>query len=526
VAGWSDERSAAGGHNPWLIVLVISVPTFMEVLDTAIANVALRHIAGGLSISSDESTWVLTSYLVANAVIIPISGWLSDVIGRKRYFNISVALFTLSSFLCGISPSLPVLILARILQGIGGGGLAPSMQSMLADTFPPQKRGLAFGAFGFVTVCGPVFGPSIGGWITDNTSWHWIFLINVPIGILSMFLVQLLVHEPEALEKERAARLKKGFRVDFPGFVLVALALGCLEVTLDRGQRDDWFSSPLITSMAVLSAIGFVGLIVRELSVDEPIVDLRLLATRNFAICCVVMLTAGVIIFGSTALIPQMLQEVMGYTATNAGLALTMGGIATVLIMPLVGLMTDKVDVRILLGTALIVQALALWNMSHLNAAISFTDAALARFYQSIALPFLFVPVTAAAYVGLSRSQTSQASALLNVARNLGGTIGISTSQTILERRGQFHQSRIVEGLNGSNPDFNAWVNSASGAINDASAGMTAPLAALYQQVQQQARMLSYLDVFHTLTIFVFFVAPLVLLLRRGGSPAGAGGGH
>lgn len=521
---WSNARSAAGDYNPWLIVLVISIPTFMEVLDTAIANVALAHIAGGLSISNDEATWVITSYLVANAVIIPISGWLSDTIGRKRYFAISVALFTFSSFLCGIAPNLGVLIIARILQGAGGGGMAPSMQSMLADTFPPEQRGLAFGAFGFVTVCGPVFGPALGGWITDNASWHWIFLINVPIGLFSLFLVQTFVSEPKALVREREKRLKKGLNLDVAGFGFVALALGCLEVTLDRGQRDDWFSSTLITSMAVLSVIGFIGLLIRELNVKEPVVDLRLLANRNFGICFLIMLTAGVIIFGSTQLIPQMLQEVLGYSATDAGLAITTGGIAAVMVMPLVGLLTGRVDVRILLGVALTVQVLALWNMSHLNAGISFGVASRARFYQSLALPFLFVPVTAAAYVGLKASQTSQASALLNVARNLGGTLGISTAQTMLEQRGQFHQARLVEQLNPLNPTYNSWLSSAGQGLNTGAADNQAPLALLYSQMQQQARMLSFLDVFHTLAVFVLFVTPLVLLLRKpkGGAPAGA----
>jgi DHA2 family multidrug resistance protein len=395
------------------------------------------------------------------------------------------------------------------------------MQSMLADTFPPQQRGRAFAAFGIVTICGPVFGPTLGGWITDNSSWHWIFLINVPVGILSFMLVELFVCEPKILIKERAERLKKGLRVDFIGFALVALALGCLEVTLDRGQRDDWFSSGLITGMAVLSVLGFIGLIWRELTTDDPIIDLRLLKVRNFAVCCLIMMTIGVIIFGSTQLIPQLLQEVLGYTATDAGLAMTTGGVASLLIMPLVGVLTDKVDARFLLGGALVWQGFALWNLSFLNGEISFQVATIARFYQAITLPFLFVPLTAAAYVGLRQDQTSQASALLNVARNLGGTFGISTAQTMLEQRGQFHQERIVEGLNGLNPVYNDWIASTSRAIGSADGGIQAPLALLYSQVQQQATLLSFLDVFHTLTIFVFLVAPLVFLLKRGKSAAG-----
>ncbi|MBV9842833.1 MAG: DHA2 family efflux MFS transporter permease subunit [Sphingomonadaceae bacterium] len=530
---WSDARSAAGKVNKWVIVAIISIPTFMEVLDAAIANVALSHIAGGLSISNDEATWVVTSYLVANAAIIPISGWLSDTIGRKRYFLISIALFAISSLLCGMAPNLTFLILARVFQGVGGGGLAPVEQSMIADTFPPQQRGMAFAAFAFVVVCGPVFGPTLGGVITDNINWHWIFLINVPIGAISFILAQLFVCEPKIMAKERAKRLKGGLRVDLLGFLFVALALGCLEVTLDRGQREDWFSSGLITTTAIFSALGFIGLIIRELSIDDPIVDLRVLANRNFAICCLVMMTGGLIIFGSTQLIPQMLQEVLGYTATDAGLALTAGGVATVLVMPFAGMLTGKVDVRALLGFALLSQGLALLNMTHLDSTISFSDAALARLYQAFALPFLFVPVSAAAYVGLAQSQSNQASALINVARNLGGTFGISTAQTMLERRQQFHQTRLVEGLNGLNPNYNEWINNAGASINGATqAGgassdtMAGPLGALYQQVQQQATMLSFVDVFHVLMIFVFVVTPLVLLLRPPKPGAAPGPGH
>jgi MFS transporter, DHA2 family, multidrug resistance protein len=531
--GWSDKRSAAGKVNKWLIVAIISIPTFMEVLDSAIANVALSHIAGGLSISNDEATWVVTSYLVANAAIIPISGWLSDVIGRKRYFLISIALFAISSLLCGMAPNLTFLIFARVFQGVGGGGLAPVEQSMLADTFPPQQRGMAFAAFAFVVVCGPVFGPTLGGIITDNINWHWIFLINVPIGIVSFILAELFVCEPKLMQRERAARLKKGLRFDLPGFIFVALALGCLEITLDRGQREDWFSSGMIITTASLSAFGFIGLVIRELSIKEPIVDLRVLANRNFAICCLVMMTGGIIIFGSTQLIPQLLEEVLDYNATNAGLALTLGGIATVVCMPFAGMLTGKVDVRVLLFLSLATQTLALWHMTHLNAAMGFDDAAMARLYQAFALPFLFVPVSTAAYVGLKQSQSGQASALINVARNLGGTFGISTAQTMLARREQFHQAHLVEGLNGLNPNYNEWLGQAGAAINGTTQGgvgsgdaMTAPLGVLYGQVQQQATMLSFIDVFHMLMVFVLFVTPFVLLLRPPKAGAGAGPAH
>ncbi len=523
AGGWTDARSAAGRHSPWLIVGIISIATFMEVLDTSIANVALQHIAGGLSVSTDEATWVLTSYLVANAIVIPISGWLSDVIGRKRYYMISVALFTVSSLLCGLAPNLATLVLARILQGIGGGGLAPSEQSFLADTFPPRDRGKAFAAYALVVVVGPVLGPTIGGYITDNISWHWIFLINVPIGIASLFLVQAFVAEPKTLEDERQARLKKGIRVDYVGFALIALGLGCLEVTLDRGEREDWFSSPMILTTAIVAGISLVSLLVWELNRKDPIVDLRLFANRNFAVTSLFMATAGIIIFGSTALIPQFLQQVMGYTATDAGMALTTGGIATIAVMPLVGALTGKVDTRLLLFPAMLVQGFALWNLSHFNSGISFEDAAQGRLWQAIALPFLFVPINAAAYVGLKPSQTNQASALLNVARNLGGTFGISTAQTILQNRQQFHQARIVEGLNPLNPEYGSGIATIGRAIAGVTQDATASAGVLYQQVLTQASTLAYLDVFRVLMIFVFAVTPLALLLRQGTSEKGGG---
>ncbi len=333
--GWDPSRSAAGNRSPWTIVAIISIATFMEVLDTSIANVSLNHIAGSLSVSPDESTWVLTSYLVSNAIIIPISGWLSNVIGRKRYYMLSVLLFTVASLLCGIAPNIQFLIVARILQGIGGGGLAPSEQSMLADTFPPAKRGQAFAAYAFVIIVAPVIGPTIGGWVTDNYSWHWIFLVNVPVGILSLFLVNIFVDEPKILTDERKARLRKGLNVDFVGFALVAIGLGSLELFLDRGERDDWFGSSFITATAIVAVVAIAFLIIWEATRAEPIVNVRLMAKRNFAGVLAVMFSTGVILFGSIQLIPAMLQQVFGYTATDAGFAMTAGGLATVVMVPL-----------------------------------------------------------------------------------------------------------------------------------------------------------------------------------------------
>ena len=523
--GWSAERSVAGKRNPWTIIAVISIATFMVVLDTSIANVALQHIAGGLAASYDEATWVITSFLVANAVIVPISGWLADVIGRKRYYMISVALFTGASLLCGLAPSLGFLVVARVLQGIGGGGLAPVEQSMMVDTFPPAKRGAAFAAYGVVVIVGPILGPTLGGWITDNFSWHWVFLINLPIGLLSLVLVTIYVDEPLALVKARRKLLSKGLRVDWQGFALVALFLGCLEVTLDRGQREDWFSSPMITAFAIVSVVSLVTFIPWELMRRDPIVNIRLFAQRNFTIANIFMLLMGVIIFGTTQFIPQLLQEVLGYTATNAGLALTMGGLATLVVMPISGFLSGRVDARYLIAFALLTQGIALWNMGTLDTQMSFESAAVARLVQSVGLPFLFIPITAAAYVGLDPRFNNQASALLNAARNLGGTFGISLVQTMLARESQVHQARYAETLNPLNPNYAKAISQATHALM--SQGMSqfdaarGAVAQLYRTLGQQASMLAYIDVFHMLMFMIFASLPLVFLMRK----AGKGGG-
>jgi DHA2 family multidrug resistance protein len=526
--GWTPERSVAGDRNPWTIVSVISIATFMTVLDTSIVNVSLDHIAGGLAVSYDEATWVTTSFLVATAIIIPISGWLADVIGRKRYYMMSVALFTAASFACGVAPNLTLLIVARIIQGAAGGGLAAVEQSMLVDTFPPRQRGLAFAAYGIVVIVGPVVGPILGGLITDNASWRWCFLINVPVGALSLLLVNTFVDEPEVLKRERRRLHERGLRVDVVGFALVALFLGCLEVTLDRGQRDDWFSSPTITATAVISALALVMAIPWELTREEPIVPIGMLGRRNFGVACIFLLLTGVIIFGTTLFIPQLLQTVLGYTSTDAGLALTLGGLATIIAMPISGLLSGRVDARLLIGASFFVQGLALLNMSHLNTNMSFMDAALARTFQAVGIPFLFVPITNLAYVGLKPSQSNQASALMNVARNLGGTLGISGVQTMLAQRAQWHQARLVETLNPLNPNYTQGLDQITqgltGAGQSSVGAPNAAVAELYRGLGRQAQMLSYIDIFHTLMWVVFAAIPLLLLMRgsRGGGAGGA----
>jgi DHA2 family multidrug resistance protein len=513
---WSPSRSAAGKYSPWLIVAIISIPTFMEVLDTSIANVALDHISGGLSITTDQATWVLTSYLVANAIVIPISGWLSDAIGRKRYFLLSIALFTLASLLCGLAPNIGTLVVARVLQGIGGGGLAPVEQSILADTFPPRQRGMAFAAFAIVVVVGPVLGPTLGGYIVEYSSWHWVFLINVPVGILAWFLVETFVDEPEQVKKDRDERFKHGLTIDYVGVALVALGLGFLELTFDRGEREDWFASGFIVMSAIIAVVSLVSLVIWELNHKDPVIDLKLLKNRNFALTIGVMGVTGMILFGTTQLIPQMLQQVLGYSSLDAGLALTAGGLATLVMVPFAGRLSGLIDVRLLLFPALLVQAFALWNMSHLTADIAFSDAAFARLFQAAALPFLFVPINAIAYVGLKQTQTAQASSLLNVSRNLGGTIGICFAQTQLAGGLQRHQSELTQTLNPLDANYNDWMAKAGQAFGGQGDPTTTPLAVLYSQMQRQATMLAFLDVFRAMMVVVLIVAPLVLFMRSG----------
>lgn len=510
-------RSAAGIGGPWVMTVTISIATFMEILDTSIANVSLANISGSLGVSVDKGTWIITSYLVANAIIIPISGFLSRAIGRKRYFMLSVALFTLSSLLCALSTSLGMLIVARVFQGIGGGGMAPVEQSMLADSFPQEKRGQAFAFFGLVIVVAPIVGPTIGGYITDVVSWHWIFLINVPVGILALLLVGAIVREPETLVEETRELRKGGLKVDYVGFALVAIGLAGLLIMLDRGQSEGWFSSPLIVTMAVMAVLGLGLMTAWELNHPDPIVPITLLANRNFAICTVLIMILGLLVFGTIQIVPQMLQEIYHYNSYNAGLALTYGGVISVVMMPFAGLLTGKVDTRALLLPAFGMQAVAFWWYAGFNLQSTFADAAWGRFMTSVGLPFLFIPITTVAYVGLKPGESDKASAMINFFRNLGGAFGISLTQTLLVRREQFHQSRVTEGLNALNPVFDSTVTRAAETMGSREAA----LATIYGQVREQAGMMAYIEVFHVLMWLVIGLLPLIVILR----PAKGGGG-
>ncbi|UCI09730.1 DHA2 family efflux MFS transporter permease subunit [Mesorhizobium sp. B1-1-8] len=518
TAHGGESRSAAGGRNPWLIAVVVSIATFMLVLDTSIANVALRNIAGSLAAGMDESTWIITTYLVANSVVIPISGWLADIIGRKRYYMLCVATFTTASLLCGLAPNLPMLIVFRVIQGLGGGGMAPSEQSILADTFPPEKRSQAFALYGIAVVVAPTVGPTIGGWLTDNFSWHWIFFINVPFGILSLALVQWLVAEPAVLERERQERLKGGLKVDWIGFVLVALALGCLEVFLDEGQRNDWFASNFITTFAVISTVSFLLLIPWEIARRDPIVDMRLLFTRQFGTSFLVMMAVGAVLFSTTQLMPQLQQTAFDYTATLSGLSLMPGGIALLMLMPVSGIVSGFVQPKYLIMLGMSVVAVALWHMTALAPDASFSFFAYARVFLMIGLPFLFIPISTAAYVGLPPRKTNQASALINVARNNGGSIGVSLTNTVIAQNAQVHQSNLVAHTAQSSSTYQETLRQVSDYfIGQGSTAIEAKAQAvgwIGQLIGRQATLLAYVDVFRYSAIATALLVPLALLLR------------
>jgi MFS transporter, DHA2 family, multidrug resistance protein len=526
-----QSRSAAGDRSPWLIAIVVSIATFMVVLDTAIANVSLRYIAGSLAVSVDESTWVVTTYLIANAVVLPVSGWLSNVIGRKRFYMICVALFTIASLLCGLASSLTALIVFRILQGLGGGGMPTSEQAMLADTFSVRQRPQAFAIYGIAVIVAPTVGPTIGGWITDNYSWHWIFFINVPFGILSLVLVQWLVVEPEVLQREREERLAGGLRIDWIGFALIAMIFGSLEFVLDRGQIDDWFHSTTIVTFATISACSLIFFIPWELTRDDPVVDLRLLCQRQFGMAFVVMLAVGALLFGSNQITPQLMQTNFPYTAMLSGLAMMPGGLAMLVMMPLIGQIAGRAQPKYMIAIGFMIIALAMWYSTSLVPDASFSYFATVRVFQTVGMPFMFIPVNSVAYTGLPLQKTSEASALINVARNLGGSVGVSLANTELVQRSQFHQARLVENMTPSSPAFQSTMHNLTQYFTQFGSPAGAQGRAfgyIGQLVADQAALMGYIDIFYSWAVFAAVLVPVVLvLIKRVGPTSGqAVAGH
>lgn len=525
-----NDKSAERQINPILIIVILTIATFMEVLDTSIANVALPHIAGSLSAGQDESSWVLTSYLVANAIILPISGWLATFFGRKNFYMACVLIFVVSSFMCGVSTNLGMLIFFRILQGLGGGGLAPSEQSIIADTVPPEKRGLAFAIYGLGVVFAPAIGPTVGGWITDNYSWHWIFFINVPVGIASVFLTWFFVSEPKSTAGERDRMRREGVKIDWVGILLIAVGIGCLEIVLDEGNRKDWFESNFIIRFAVISIISLVAGVIWEFRQKEPAVDVRLLLDRNFTSAFILLFAVGFILFGSTFLLPLMAQTLMGYDAITAGEVISPGGFVVMLMMPLVGgYLLQKVQVRWLILVGLVISALALWNMTGLNLNAAYSDLAWARIFQAMGLAFLFVPINTAAYTGIKPGKTNNVSALMNLSRNLGGSFGIAILSTILARRSQFHINMSGYHTSQYDPAFSAYLTKLTQYFqsqgSNAFDALNMAKGAAWGMIVKQSTMQAFIDAFFVLMIIIICVMPLVFLLRKNkpGSPGESG---
>jgi MFS transporter, DHA2 family, multidrug resistance protein len=518
--------------NPWVIALTVTLATFMELLDTSIANVSLPYIAGGLGRSFDEVTWILTTYLVANAVILPMSAWLSRVFGRKTYYMACVALFTITSFFCGIAPSLNIMLIARVLQGIGGGGLAPVEQAILVDTFPPAKRASAFALYTVAIVTAPAIGPVLGGWITDNYNWRWVFLINIPIGILSLFLTNRFVSDPPSYAEERkTVRVNGKLRVDGLGIALVGLGSAALEVFLDRGQIDDWFGSSFITSMFLTGIVCFAAAIFWELKQKDPIIDFHMLKGRNFAIANVFYFVFGFGLFASTTMIPQILQSLYGYRAIDAGLVLGPGALVITFLAPVGAQLVQRsiIHPRILLFVAVVTVGISFLHYSHFNLDTDYGHYALARGLQGLGYAFFFVPLSVIAYSQLSPAQNNKASSLTNFFRNWGGSFGIAFATTVAERRQDFHQSVVGGTLNSSTHYLQQSINQTAAYLQahgfSPSDSVRAATQHYYDQLHNQTQLLAFMDVFHLLGIITLIVAPLVLLTKKfkiGGKPGAA----
>ncbi|SEC78301.1 MFS transporter, DHA2 family, multidrug resistance protein [Rhizobiales bacterium GAS191] len=512
---------AAQSTNPWLIAIVVALASFMEVLDTTIANVALRYIAGGLGVSQDEASWVVTTYLVANAIIVTSTSYLTRRIGRKAFFLGCLGVFTLSSVLCGIAWNLQVLLLFRLVQGFAGGGMVPVAQSILAESFPPAKRGQAFALFGIAVVVAPVVGPTLGGWLSDNLSWHWCFLINGPVGLAAMALISALVKETPQKTAD------SGF--DLVGFLLVATALGALEMVLDRGQQDDWFGSGFIVTFAIISGLAFLFLIPWEATRQNPTVDVRLVATRQFGSCFLVMMATGAILLATTQFLPQLVQEDFGYTATLSGLVLAPGGLVTMLMSLVTGRLSSFVQPKYLIAIGATVVAFSMYQMTNLDADLSFWFFAQSRMVLGLGLPMIFVSITAASYDGIRPEKIDQASALLNAARNTGSSIGVALASNVLAHREQFHQSHLVEQAIPSGISYQETMQQVTQYFlaqgSSLAEAQRQAFAWIGQQVQAQASLLAYIDVFWALMLVAAVAVPLALALRniKLGAPAHAG---
>ncbi|MGB0054018.1 MAG: DHA2 family efflux MFS transporter permease subunit, partial [Terracidiphilus sp.] len=501
--------------NPWLIAATVALAAFMEVLDTSIANVALPHIGGSLGASTDEATWVLTSYLVSNAIVLPLGGWISSLIGRRNFFVLCISGFTVASFLCGAAPSLPILLLCRVLQGTFGGGMQPMAQAIMADSFEPHKRGQAFALYGLVAVLAPSIGPTLGGWITDNFTWRWIFFINIPVGILAFILVTRLVDDPPWIKAD-PSRLRN---MDYVGLGFLTVSMGGLQIMLDKGEENDWFSSPFICFFGALFVIGIVGLFVWEWNHKEPLINLRLFRYKNFAICCFLMMLVGGVLNANTVLQPQFTQQLLGYTATTAGMALTAGGFALVIMMPLAGLATGKYPARYLAAfgfTLLVITFRYAADVTNLQ--MSFAEASWLRVVQMLPLPFCFISITNAAYVGMPQKESNQVSGLINFVRNIGGSILISLTNAQVTSRAMWHEQHLQQAMQPGSIGYDQHVQALTGFFNGAVGGANGAgmaVAQIYNQLIAQATTQGYQDVYMELSWASILLIVLAFMLSK-----------
>ena len=519
MANGSETSRAQPYVNPWLISVAVMLGTFMEVLDTTVVNVSLPHIAGNLSATVDEATWVLTSYLVANAIVLPLTGWLSNHFGRKRVLMTSITGFTLASVLCGMAPNLPFLIIFRVLQGACGGGLQPLSQAIMLEAFPPEERGKAMAFWGLGIVVAPMLGPVLGGWITDSYSWRWLFYVNIPVGIAAVTMALLFIHDPPYIKRGAGG-------VDYWGIGYLALGIGALQIMLDKGQEEDWFGSHFILTLGILCVVGLVFFVVRELLTGHPVVDLKIFKNRTYATGVFLMTVLGFVLYGSTVLLPLWLQTLMGYSALEAGMAMLPRGLGSFLFMPIVGILMGKIEARKLLAAGLIIASFSIYQLSKLNLNAGYWDIFWPQLLQGTSMGLLFVPLTTITNGLIPKEQMGNATSLFNLMRNIGASIGIASVTTISARHAQAHINDLAANVNIYNPASQSMMASMKQAFM--SRGMDATTAAqqanagLFGLVQQQASMISYADVFFLLSIMFAACLPLILLMKK--APKGGGG--
>ncbi|MGA2915213.1 MAG: DHA2 family efflux MFS transporter permease subunit [Sedimentisphaerales bacterium] len=499
-----------GKVNKWIIALSVVLPTLLEVIDTSVVNVSLNHIRGSLSAGVDEATWTVTAYLVSNAIIIPLTGWLSSIFGRKRYLMFSVVLFTVSSFMCGSATSLRMLVFFRIVQGIGGGALQPLSQAILFEAFPPAEYGMAMAMFGVGIMFGPIVGPVLGGWVTDNWSWPWIFYINIPIGIISIIMITLFIHDPHYVKKIRE-------KIDYWGLGLIVVGIGCLQIVLDKGQREDWFSSAFITRLSIISAVSLILFVIIELKIREPVLNLREFKNIPYASANLIQFFTFFVLFGSIILLPLFLQELMGYNAYLAGLALAPGGIATLIMMPIVGKLTTKINPKFILFAGLVIVGYSMVMMLRFNLFIDFQMAAMPRIVMGIGMGMVFVPLMSMAFATIPKEEMGNATSIFSLLRNIAGSFGIAIMTTILAQRAQFHQFRYSEGVNPFDLRYQMALRNAT-ALVQAKTGVANEMAAngfIYQKLLQEANLFSFVDAYYISTVIMVCILPLVFLLKR-----------